>query len=86
MSDEAVLAGLDAVAEREGLLLSPEGAATYAAWQVALADGRVGPSDRAVLFNCGSAHKYPMPAVTDRIDLTAPLDVAALVGAAGAAP
>jgi len=82
VSDEDVIAARDTVAEREGLLLSPEGAATYAAWAAALADGRVAPTDRAVLFNCGSAHKYPMPEVTDRIDLGAPLDAAALVGAA----
>ncbi|MCG8560159.1 MAG: threonine synthase [Hyphomicrobiales bacterium] len=82
VSDEDVIAARDRVAEREGLLLSPEGAATYAAWAAALADGRVAPTDRAVLFNCGSAHKYPMPEVTDRIDLGAPLDAAALVGAA----
>ena len=80
VSDDAVIEARDAVAEREGLLLGPEGAATFAAWRAALADGRVGPRDRIVLFNCGSAHKYPMPPVTDRIDLEARPDLAAVIG------
>jgi threonine synthase len=49
------------VARDEGLLLCPEGAATFAAYRQALADGRVGAGERAVLFNCASGLKYPMP-------------------------
>src|SRR6202521_2264804 len=45
----------------EGLLLCPETAATYAAYKQALADGRVRPDERVVLFNCASGLKYPMP-------------------------
>ena len=43
------------------MLLCPEGAATYAAYKAALADGRVGREDRVVLFNCGDGVKYPLP-------------------------
>lgn len=82
VSDEAVLEARDAAARGDGVLLGPEGAATLAAWQQALRDGRIGNQDRAVLFNCGSAHKYPMPEVTARIDLGDPIDYAALVAGA----
>jgi threonine synthase len=51
------------VAANEGLLLCPEGAATYAAWQVALAEGQVHAQDHAVLFNCATGLKYPLPPV-----------------------
>jgi threonine synthase len=61
VSEEAIAAGWREVAAEEGLLLCPEGAATYAAYKQALADGRVAASDRVVLFNCASGLKYPMP-------------------------
>src|SRR6202011_6139360 len=54
VTDEAISAGLEEVARREGFLLCPEGAATYAACKQALAEGRVGPGERVVLFNCAS--------------------------------
>ena len=41
VDDEAILAARDEVAREEGLLLCPEGAATFAAWRAALAGGRV---------------------------------------------
>src|SRR5690606_12516998 len=41
VDDDEILAGRDAVAEKTGILLCPEGAATYAAWRRALAEGRV---------------------------------------------
>jgi len=61
VDDDAIAAGWREVAGEEGLLLCPEGAATYAAYKQALADGRVRPGDRVVLFNCASGLKYPMP-------------------------
>jgi threonine synthase len=61
VDDAAIQAALVEVARIEGLLLCPEGAATYAAWRAALADGRVGAHERAVLFNCASGLKYPLP-------------------------
>jgi threonine synthase len=60
------------VAAKDGLLLSPEGAATYAAYLAAARAGQLGASDRVVLFNCASGLKYPMPPVTARMDLARP--------------
>ena len=78
VTDEAILEAQAEMAREEGMLLCPEGAATLAAWQAALADGRVGKDDQAVLFNCATGLKYPMPPVTRRIDCTRPIDYAAL--------
>ncbi len=61
VDDEAIQAALVEVAREEGLLLCPEGAATYAAWRAALADGRVGAHERVLLFNCATGLKYPLP-------------------------
>ena len=76
VSDEKISAGLNQVAREEGLLLCPEGAATYAAYQQSLADGRVSKSDRVVLFNCATGLKYPLPPVTRTLDRTKPIDYA----------
>jgi threonine synthase len=76
--DAAITAALDEVARTEGLLLCPEGAATYAAYKAALADGRVAPGDRVVLYNCATGLKYPLPPVTRRLDKDWPIDYAAL--------
>jgi threonine synthase len=70
VDDEAIEEARAEVAGEEGLLLCPEGAATFAAWKKALAEGRIGAADRAVLFNCGSGLKYPMPEVTSSLDIT----------------
>jgi threonine synthase len=61
VDDAAITDALAEVARREGLLLCPEGAATYAAWKAALAAGQVGPEETALLFNCASGLKYPLP-------------------------
>lgn len=74
VSDEAISAALDEVARGEGLLLCPEGAATYAAYKKSLADGRVSKSDRVVLYNCASGLKYPLPPVTRTLDRHKPID------------
>ena len=60
------------VAARDGLLLSPEGAATYAAYLAAARAGKVAAGERVVLFNCASGLKYPMPPVTARMDVRSP--------------
>jgi threonine synthase len=72
--DEAIAAAWREVAAEEGLLLCPETAATYAAYKQALADGRIRPDDRVVLFNCASGLKYPMPEAGKRITLGTPID------------
>jgi threonine synthase len=64
--DEAIEAARAHVAASDGLLLSPEGAATYAAYLEAARSGRIAPADEVVLFNCASGLKYPMPPVTGR--------------------
>jgi threonine synthase len=76
--DEKIIAARDDVAREEGVLLCPEGAATYAAYTAALTDGRVKPDERVVLFNCATGLKYPMPAVSRRLDRTGVIDYAAL--------
>ncbi len=78
--DAAITDALDEVARHEGLLLCPEGAATYAAYKHALADGRVSPQDRVVLYNCATGLKYPMPPVSRRLDKDGPIDYAAFQG------
>ena len=60
--DEKISAALNEVAREEGLLLCPEGAATYAAYKESLADGRVTKNDRVMLFNCATGLKYPLAA------------------------
>ncbi|MGA1855855.1 threonine synthase [Azospirillum sp. 11R-A] len=72
--DDAIQAALNEVAREEGFLLCPEGAATYAAYKQALADGRVGKEERAVLFNCATGLKYPLPPVHRTLDRTRPID------------
>src|SRR5499427_4665677 len=74
VSDEKISAALNEVAREEGLLLCPEGAATYAAYQQSLAEGRVAKSDRVMLFNCATGLKYPLPPVTRTLDRHKPID------------
>jgi threonine synthase len=78
VSDEAISAAVEDVAREEGFLMCPEGAATYAAYKQSLADGRIGRDEQAVLFNCATGLKYPMPAVQRRLDRTKAIDFAAL--------
>jgi len=78
VSDEAITAGLDEVAREEGFLMCPEGAATYAAYKQSLADGRVKKSEQAVLFNCATGLKYPLPPIRKTLDRHKPIDFAAL--------
>ena len=79
VGDEAIIAARDEIARGEGLLLCPEGAATYAAYREALSDGRVKKTDRVVLYNCATGLKYPMPPVVRKIDRHKPIDYAAMV-------
>jgi threonine synthase len=76
--DEAIEAGIAEVAREEGFLMCPEGAATYAALRQALADGRIRRDEQAVLFNCATGLKYPLPPVRRTLDRLKPIDFAAL--------
>ena len=78
VSDEAITEGLDEVAREEGFLMCPEGAATYAAYKQSLAEGRVKKSEQAVLFNCATGLKYPLPPIHRSLDRHKPIDFAAL--------
>ena len=62
------------MAQNEGLLLCPEGAATLAAYEQALARGDVKPEERAVLYNCATGLKYPMPTQSAWLDKNQPID------------
>ena len=74
IEEEEIFKARDAIAREEGVLLCPEGAATYAAYEQLLSDGRIAKSDRVVLFNCATGLKYPMPPATQFIDRTKPID------------
>lgn len=74
VGDEAILAARDDVAHREGLLLCPEGAATYAAYKKELAAGRLDPGESVVLFNCATGLKYPLPEANRALDRNKPVD------------
>src|SRR5271169_2191136 len=74
VTEDAIAGAWREVAAEEGLLLCPETAATYAAYKQALADGRVRPDERVVLFNCASGLKYPMPAAGRRLKLGSAVD------------
>ena len=76
--DDEITAAQAEVAARDGLLMGPEGAATYAALRRAVAEGRVGGEDQVMLFNCGTSLKYPMPAVDRFIDRHLPIDYDAI--------
>jgi len=74
VDDDDIIDAQKEMAREEGLLLCPEGAATYAAWRRALSDGRIAKTDRCVLFNCATGLKYPMPKAEKFIDRTKPID------------
>ncbi|MGZ3322369.1 MAG: threonine synthase [Xanthobacteraceae bacterium] len=78
VADDAITAAIEEVARAEGLLLCPEGAATYAALKQGIADGRIRRDERALLFNCATGLKYPMPPVDRTLDRLRPIDFAAL--------
>ncbi|WP_085908416.1 threonine synthase [Kiloniella majae] len=74
VTDEAITKSQAEVAQKEGVLLCPEGAATCAAYKQSLADGRIKESDRAVLYNCATGLKYPMPPISRTLDKNLPID------------
>ena len=74
VSDEEILAARNHLAKKEGVLLCPEGAATLAAYQIALRNGQVEKHDRVVLFNCATGLKYPLPPVSGTVDKDSAID------------
>ena len=74
VSDDAITDAQARVAREHGLLLCPEGAATYAAYERSLEAGLISGADQAVLFNCATGLKYPMPEVNQTLDISRPID------------
>jgi len=78
VDDDVIQAAQEDCAKKEGILLCPEGAATLAAYKQELATGRIDKDEQAVLFNCATGLKYPMPPAGENIDLNQPIDYASL--------
>ena len=74
VTDEEIMQARDRLGQDDGLLLCPEGAATFVAWENALSEGLVSKDDSVVLFNTATGLKYPLPEVTETIDMYAPFD------------
>jgi threonine synthase len=64
----------DRVAQKDGVILCPEGAATFAAWEMALKSGQVNKDDKVILFNCATGLKYPMPESNQFLNKNQPID------------
>jgi len=58
VSDKEMINAANLIGKTEGLFVSPEGGATLAAFNKLRSDGWIKESDRVVLFNTGSGHKY----------------------------
>ena len=74
VSDEEIIKARDEVSQKEGTLLCPEGAATFAAFKKSLNSGSISKDESVVLFNCASGLKYPLPEVSNFIDKSKPID------------
>ncbi len=78
VDDDAIVSARENVANLEGILLCPEGAATYAAYLKELKTGRISLDDSVILFNCATGLKYPMPKVENHIDKDQPINYSSL--------
>jgi threonine synthase len=58
VSELDITAGMRSIAATEGLLLSPEGSATYVGMQQLIASGWIQEGENVLLFNTGSWYKY----------------------------
>ena len=74
VSDEDIHKMVEGIGHEDGLLLCPEGAATAAAYKVALERSLISVDDTVVLFNTATGLKYPMPEVTSLIDKDTEID------------
>ena len=84
VDDADIEAAQGRAAREDGLLLCPEGAATLAALEKSLVEGRLTGNERMILYNCGSGLKYPMPAAGQRLDMTQPIDFGVMARSEGA--
>lgn len=78
VDDAAIVEAVTDVAERDWLLLCPEGGATLVAYHRAVDEGLVGADEEAVLFNCATGLKYPLPDRSSTLDKNALPDLASL--------
>ena len=78
VSEDQIETARTRCAREDGLLLCPEGAATLAAMEKAMAQGRIERDAECVLFNCGSGLKYAMPDTSRTLDRHAAIDWEAL--------
>jgi threonine synthase len=58
VSDEEIMEATFEIGRKEGIFSSPEGGATWIAFQRLLEQGWIGENETAVLFITGSGHKY----------------------------
>ncbi len=58
ISEADIISGVKEIAAAEGLLISPEGAATWKAFHYLLRNKTILPSEKVLLLNTGSGYKY----------------------------
>ncbi|KIC94407.1 threonine synthase [Flavihumibacter solisilvae] len=58
VDDEEIAAGVKEIARTEGLLIAPEGAATWKALLHLVQGGQISRSEKVLLLNTGSGYKY----------------------------
>ncbi len=58
ISEEDIVAGVKEIAREEGLLISPEGAATWKALLYLKDTKKIHPAEKVLLLNTGSGYKY----------------------------
>ena len=58
VTDEELMADVDEMAAHTGIFPAPEGAATFSCLKHLVAQGKVQPNERVVLFNTGTGLKY----------------------------
>ena len=72
VDDDDIVATQRDIAQKDGLLLCPEGAATATALIQARERKLIDPDERVVLFNCATGLKYPMPDESQSMSLANP--------------
>jgi threonine synthase len=65
VSDTEIRAVWKALAKDHGVLMCPEGAATYAAWRRMVDAGDLDRDAQTILFNCATGLKYELPSRGD---------------------
>jgi len=68
IDDEDIMKARNKIGREDGLLMCPEGAATFAAYEQSLKLGLVKKEDNVILFNTATGLKYPLPKVMKTID------------------